>query len=551
MASRLQRSNSSRRGGPITTPATQGAQSSVGAVRPDDRLNTPFQSLKTSTDMFDDGLSDTLKTVGGGILKAAPILGAINQQNDKAAASAAFRNKQTELLQWGVDSTVGGIFTKDGKGLYGDGTSPTDQLKTYGEKATEFGKSGADGLKNDNQRKIFNTLWADHSASASSRASTHLTSEWTKYEKDSRALELSSTGENFALQHLTAVVDHYQSTHEKAAWEIVVKGMELTKGGHSEKDIAKTINGMNDHLASSVVRSYVKQANGSVAALTELAGGSFSDPTVKKYWDSLADNPKEQENIQRDLVRQYTEIAKVKKNERDEMDRRLFEIRDNLERDFHREGDPNKRQQIYNAYKGTSKAETSVMNQMKTEIAGGTAAKDYEPGLLQLEELIADGTIDTISDAKSYKAEGYVGRVGTPETFRTRILPLIERKNEKGFSRALQFGRASLGVVEGGITDTVTSQRVGDFTASMIEWSAKPENRGKDPMEEAREIIRKSKEQFKIDPKFKKTLDIAFKLYEKKLLEDPVSAGEYYDKVLKLMESKDITMKDYIAAGRR
>lgn len=534
----------------IGTPVTQGAQN-IGGIKVNDAANTPFQNLQTSADMFAQGpvSADSSKKIGGALITGSEVLNAIEIQNNKAAANTAFRKKQTEFLSWGLDAKSGGVFTKNGTSLYGDGTSPTDQLNAYGAKAAEYGKSGAEGLKNDAQRKLFNSLWSDHAASASSRASTHLTSEWTKYEAESRGLELSNTSESFALQFLPGVTDYFQSTHKKALDEIFLKKAELERGGHSAKDVEETISGMTDHLSSSVVRSYVKQSGGSITALTELAGGSFSDPVVQVYWNRLSDNPKEQENIQRDLVRQYTEIAKVNKSERDDIDRVDEAKANQLELDFYRETDPVKRRVIAGQYEDLNKAKPSVMKQLRQELAGGTVSLDFEPGLLELEELIADGTITTITEAKMFQATGHTGRVGTPETFRTRILPLLERNEDKRFTTALRIGRASLGIVEGGVTNTVTSQRVGDLTAKLLSWSLKPENKNADPVEQMEKLVREAKERYKLDPETKQKLDVMYNVYLS-MLQDPkeaADAGEFYQNSVGLLLSQaGMTPAEYL-----
>jgi len=481
---------------------------------------TPFQSFSTNVDQFGAVQARALSAGGKGLMLLGQAAAEISDISDQNAANRAVMETQELLNQEMLEN----LYSKPSTDIFINGAGPSEIYKGAGVVFGKVKEIGLAQLANDRQRTLFSAAWAKVEASEGGKASTHIASQFRAYTgeiaKQAKTATEQQLGEIAGRIEQDPGNPSYALLGEETIENAMLAGLNPTAAADLKAQWPA-------YVASSSVRGWFAASPNSLIASQELASGKFSDPEVQAHWDVL--DPKQRGAVSKDLVGRAQKVAQLKNDQRDAADDAAEKAAGEVVNDFFVNDEPTQRPQRIEAYdkvKNSPFVKQSVKDAMRDNLYAGPVIQDYEPGLLQLEALIRDGTIRTNADAEAFRYGEDKRRVATAETMRMRIFGLVDSTQDEVFRDSFNAGLASLGIVDtASETSPVLKNRAATFKRSFLEWKQTRAGTDNDPYNNnpwaaAEAISAQIKQDIKVDPAVMTMLKSMKKRYN-----DSLSAG--------------------------
>jgi hypothetical protein len=401
------------------------------------------------------------------------------------------------------ESLLTDFFSKSAHDLFAKGAGPQEVYRATVKSMGKFLPEGAAGLANERQRRLFGAAWSSHQAAEESRITSHIASQFRKYTGEVSERQKASTSD--ALGEIASQIETDWSNSDKYAEQGLVAIFSANAAGLSDADTEELAIGWEDYVNSSSVRGWFAASPNPLQSAQELASGKFSDPKVQERWDSL--DPKQRKAVSSDLIGRAQKVAQLRNDQHEAARKQSKQNAAQQVSDFFMNDAPDQRAariDIYDRMKNSPFVTQQTKNAMRDNLYGGVVVQDSEPGLVELEARIIDGTISTIADAMAFTYDGK--QIATSRTMRSRIFPLISSTQDRAFSDSYSAGLAALGIVDtASETSTVLQKRAATFKQSFLAWKVTSAGRQDDPYKgdpwaAAMAISGKIKTSIKVDP---------------------------------------------------
>lgn len=216
-------------------------------------------------------------------------------------------------------------------------------------------------------------------------------------------------------------------------------GQPLTKPGKAEKLRLDFQNVLLEKTIKGWFRSLEDRTKASEELLTE----KFSNKDVGTIFGLL--DEKSQNRIKSELIRDESRLATIGNRQREELEAIAETQATGIERDIlFGDGTLPEKKRLFEIIRNSPHLTTAKINQLDAFIRNGGRddGVDIESNVLELERAIRNSELD--SDVEIINEAMEKGGVSL-KTIRTRLIPLVEARQDKEFAAALDEGQARLG----------------------------------------------------------------------------------------------------------
>ena len=335
-----------------------------------------------------------------------------------------------------------GLYSRTPSSLFGDGTSAVDIYKGVSEEYATHGNNYLEELKTPRQKRMFTELWAHQGDVEMRRAQNFIGEANVKYLGEAKTTFL--LGADQALAAEQSVVENdwrgWQGSADKGS-QVLSNGLRV---GVSPETISQKALEWKQGIAASAVRGWFKEQPDRIAAASALYGNAIPDPEARKLWNTLG--PNEKQKMLEGLANDTSKIIQMSIQDR--------EVRELGQK---RSDEEALKTLMFGGLNAQQRQDTLSRLRVSPHITpdqfrvadmyvrngGRMADQDVESNVLAAELAIRNGSIKDPVEL--------INKIGTSnwaisdQTARTRLIPLIESRNDKNFTALLDWGESSLG----------------------------------------------------------------------------------------------------------